>query len=65
MRRKEFKKRFVLNKKTIANLSKEDLDSVKGGALTVFPLTLCSATITVTASISIGYWCSLCCPPPV
>ena len=65
MRRKEFKKRFVLNKKTIANLSKEDLDSVKGGALTVFPLTLCSATITVGASASIGYWCSLCCPPPV
>lgn len=61
MRRNEFKKRFVLNKKTIANLSKKDLDLVKGGDFSVYPLTYCTATITVGESYSFGFFCSACC----
>jgi hypothetical protein len=31
MKTREFKKRLVLNKKTVVNLNQEDLQSIKGG----------------------------------
>ena len=37
MKTKRFEKKLVLNKKTISNLSKDQMLSLKGGAQTDFP----------------------------
>jgi hypothetical protein len=70
MKTKKFEKKFTLNKKTIANLSNEQMDHVKGGCASKPGETSCHTyhcTINTcfTRCCSIAIECTyLECPPP-
>lgn len=60
MKKKNFSKKLVLNKKTIANLPKENMDSIRGGSIpTVLDICFSRSLCTHLDCVSIVIECPI------